>query len=656
MEIGSNATTDGPDSGAAAVPSIPPFATRATVWAIMVLIAIAFSPVLENDFVNWDDSDNLLSNPYFRGLGWPQIRWAWTTFWVGVYQPIAWMLLELQYVLFGLRPWGYHLSSIILHSAVCLAVYSLTDHLIARCSVVDSSRRVAVALAVGVFALHPLRVEVVAWTSCQPYLPCALFAILSVLAYLRAYPAFGLESRFWRSVSLASFVASLLSHATAVCLPLVLLALDYFPLRRLVDLGSIRRAVLEKWLFILAAAIFTVLGYFAKQGNASHPIEPPPILLRLGLAAYATFFYPLKTLLPIGLQVHYPIPGKAPRDNGVVFLASLSVVLVSAAVIAFRRRSPGLLTAWVSYVAILLPNLGLIPFGSQLVADRYSYLSSVVVTVALAYGFTRVPVARSRIAFAAGMVVLLGLTTLTWFQCRTWRNSETLWSRSLGLTGGNDPIAHALLGKALAQQGRVAEAMPQFEEALRLDPQSGWMHYNLGTAVLRMDRASEAVSYLETAVRLNPDLAEARENLAAALSLQGRAKEATAQLELVVKLRPDWLKTRKKLILGLIAQRRFAGAKAHLEVVLREDPSDVSSRLVLSRVLTDIGRPDDAVVQLNEVIRLNPDSADAHFNLALVLSAMGRLDAASAQLQEVLRLRPEDTGARQALERIRANR
>jgi hypothetical protein len=203
------------------------------------LIAIAaFIPALDNGYVDWDDRRNFVANPHFGGLGGAQVKWAWSTFWLGVYQPMAWLLLEVQYAFWGLDPHGYHLTSLLLHATNTVVLYVLTMTLLARCRP-DSFLKspgtcsLGAGLATALYAVHPLRVEAVAWASCQPYLPCTLFSMLAVLAYLRA---FGMDSSprwGWLAGSFVLFVVALLFKAVAVTLPAVLLILDVYPLRRL---------------------------------------------------------------------------------------------------------------------------------------------------------------------------------------------------------------------------------------------------------------------------------------------------------------------------------------------------------------------------------------------------------------------------------------
>ena len=242
---------------------------------LTLIVIYAFLPCLANGFVSWDDNKSFLENPFFRGLGAAQVRWAWTTFWVGAYQPLAWMLSETQYVFWQLNPRGYHLTSLLFQVANAIVLYVLTVALLVRCrtdSCLESpwTCSLSAGLATALFVVHPLRVEAVAWASSQPYLPCILFSMLSVLAYLRAFPTDSSPRWGWLVGSFLLFLAALLFKALAMSLPAVLLILDFYPLRRFEDGtgrwfgASARRAWLEKVPFVMTSLFFMGLASAAK--------------------------------------------------------------------------------------------------------------------------------------------------------------------------------------------------------------------------------------------------------------------------------------------------------------------------------------------------------------------------------------------------------
>jgi hypothetical protein len=444
------------------------------IWLVAVpvalLVLVAFASARDNDFVNWDDDINLRDNPHLRAPGPARVAWAWTTFRLGVYQPLAWLLFEAESLAWGLDPRGYHRASNLLHAANALARRRPDpSH--------ESPRTLATAagLATATFAVHPLRVEVVAWASCQPYLPCALFSMLAVLAYLRAVGTGQVPHQGWMAAAFGLFVAALLSHAIAVSLPAVLVILDVYPLRRLGDgpgrwSGPSSRGVWrEKVPFLLASLVFMGLAVAARSRGV-FASEQPSASARIAQACYGAWFYLLKTAWPLDLVAVYPLPReidwRAPR-----FLASIvATVGVSVGLFLLRRRWPGGLAAWLSYLAILAPSSGLIRTTEQVAADRYSYLATTGWVVAAAAVLCRSGRAGSRPraamgVIAMGLAVLPVLVLLTRAQCRTWRDTRTLWTHALAHDGSGS-VARYNLGHYLLEHGDPRGAAAQFAAAL----------------------------------------------------------------------------------------------------------------------------------------------------------------------------------------------
>ena len=396
-------------------------------WLIVIPLALivvyAFIPILGNGFVLWDDDQSFLANPYFRGLGAAQVKWAWTTFWVGVYQPLAWMLFEAQYVFCELDPRGYHLTSLFFQVANAVVLYILTVALLVRCrtdSCLESPwmRSLSAGLATALFAVHPLRVEAVAWVSCQPYLPCIFFSMLAVLAYLLAFPTDSSPRWGWVAGSFLLFVAALLFKALPVTLPVILLILDVYPLRRFGNGAgrwfgaSARRAVLEKVPFVMTSLFFTRLAIAARL-RSEFPLQHDVASVGIARACYAIWFYILKTALPLNLIALYPSPLEL---NWLALPYSLCIVAtlaISVGLFLLPRRWPGLLAAWLSYLVILAPNSGIIRISDQIAADRYSYMSMLGLVVLAAAGFCRLwRMSSRRRPDAASGIIAIGLGAL----------------------------------------------------------------------------------------------------------------------------------------------------------------------------------------------------------------------------------------------------
>jgi tetratricopeptide (TPR) repeat protein len=630
------------NAGAAARPTsiLPPL--------VLLLIALfAFGPILGNDFVAWDDDDNFLTNPHFRGLGRANLAWAWTTFHLGVYQPLAWMLFEAEYAAGGLNPRAYHLTSLLLHAAVGVAVYHLAVRIVGRAEPGRSPRaiRIACVLATASFVLHPLRAEVVAWASCQGYLSCALFSVLAVLAYERSRPPNSPPRARWSLASVLLFACGLLCHATAVALPLVLVVLDAYPLRRRPGLGPAgRRVLLEKWPFVLAAGACCVLAYLAK-GRSVRPFADFGPETRLAQAAYGTIFYLARTLVPIGLHAHHPLTSSL-RLAEPAFLVSLILASgLTILAIAGRRRWPGFAAAWLAYLAILAPNSGLVTFGHQLVADRYSYLSTIPFSILAAGLLARAMDRHGRLVLGIAVPLLLGLGALSWRQCSTWRDSTRLWSNVLAWDD-TSPAAHLNLGNLLSRQGRLDEAFNHYQMAAKLNPSSPDPYFNSAVLLANKGQLGEVDRYLAEAKRRGLPAHDADAWLGMVLSDQGRNAEALPLAERAFRAAPG--SVRSLVTYGTVLARtgRLDEAVTHLSRAIAIDPRLQSPRLALGLAFLDLDRMDVAARVLDDFLRLAPDSAEGHAALAEVFLKRGDQVAATRHFQEALRLDPGHPMAR----------
>ncbi len=637
---------------------------------LVLIVIAAFIPALDNGFVNWDDDENFLDNPFYRGLGPAQIKWAWTTFWLGVYQPLAWLLFEAQYVFWKLDPHGYHLTSVILHAANAVVLYLLTVTLLVRCQTELWQKSpwtcaLGAGLATALFAVHPLRVEVVAWASCQPYLPCALFSMLAVLAYLQAFERGTDPRRSWLAAAFVLFVAALLSHAIAVSLPAVLVILDVYPLRRFGDgpgrwFGlAARRAWREKVPFILASLVFMGLAFAARSRGAFSP-EQPDASVRIARACYGTWFYVGKTLLPLDLVAVYPLPREINWLTPPFMLSILGTLGVSVALLLLRRRWPGLLAAWLSYLVILAPNSGIIRFSNQITADRHSYMAMLGLVIAVAACLCRVGQTSARPRPAAMGIIALGLAALpalifmTRDQCRTWRDTNTLWTHALTCWAGSNSRAHYNMGHYFFRRGNIEAATAHYTEALRLDPGDVDVHNNLGVALARQGNYAEAATQYAEVLRLDPTDVAAHYNLAVALSRQGKDAEAATRYAEVVRIRPRSVDAHYNLGVVLSRQRKYAEAEAHYLETLRLNPGLAGAHDNLGTDLSRQGRFAEAEAHYTEALRLDPHRVDTHTNLGVVLSRQGRFEEAATHYAEALRLNPGYDEARKNLEADRA--
>ena len=615
-------------------PSARTLTHRRVSWLVPVLIALvtvaAFLPMLQNQFV-WDDEKNLLNNPHYRGLGWIQLRWMWTTFHMGQYIPLTWMTFGLDYLLWGMKPVGYHVTSLLLHATSAVAFYFVAFRIL-RIALPASVERgqATLALSAGfaalLFALHPLRVESVAWATERRDVLSGLFYLLTILVYLRARER-GERGNGWYWESLGLFACALLSKSMAVSLPVVLLILDVYPLGRLG--GSIgwwgehaRRAYIEKIPFVLlavAASVIAFLALFHIQNLA--PLDQLSMLGRLAVSAYSLTFYLWKTAVPVNLSPLYELHELDPWAPPYL-LSYGAVVALTVLALASRRRVPGLPAVWLAYVVILLPVLGVFQNGPQVAADRYTYLAglgwAVLAGAALISGW------RRRTLLVAGLVVcvLLAMGLLTWNQLRAWHDPETLWSHALGIDPKSS-IAENNLGTALADQGKVAEAVQHHRQALHLNPSYALAHYNWGNALAQQGKLAEAIGHYEQALGIKPDFADAHNNWGSALTQQGKEAEAIEHYEQALRLKPDSADAHYNVGTALAQQGKFAEAIGHYEQALRIKPDFADAHNNWGAALVQQGRRAEAIEHFQQALNIAPDYAQAKSNLVNTLRRLG---------------------------------
>lgn len=482
--------------------------------AVAALTLAAFAPTLGNDFVDWDDYGVLRDNPHYRGLGPAQIVWAFNTYHMGHYQPLTWLTFGVDHLLWGMDPLGYHLTSLALHALNAALCFLLIEAILLRTGArrehpaqgrggtrgEDAALPIASMAGALFFALHPLRVEVVAWAAVRGHLLASGFALLASLLYLRR----GRSS----TAALALFAASLLAKATAVTLPVVLLLLDHFVLRRFTDEkpGPVLREKLP-WFGLVGLFLLLALSAQASSGallgggEVAHSLSA-----RVLQACYGLCFYGLKTLLPFGLSALYPIGERLTPPQGVFLLSALAVAVVTATTVALRARWPGLLAAWLCYAVLVSPVLGFAQSGFQLAADRYSYLSCIPWAVLLAWGLRRIAGTKARrFALPATAALLLALAALSWQQTRVWRDSVTLWQRALAVSPESG-LVHYYRANALGAAGRLDEALAGYDRALALGlPLRASALSNRGLTRGALGQRSLALQDFDEAIRLAPN-------------------------------------------------------------------------------------------------------------------------------------------------------
>lgn len=565
-------------------------------WALPLLIAAltlaTFSPALRNGFVNWDDDVNLLENDGFRGLSADHLAWMFSTGRGGHYQPLTWLSFAADYAIWGApnnrTAFGYHLTNILLHAVAVVLFYFVACRLLGVATGVppdapDARTCWCAGFAALVFALHPLRVESVVWVTERRDVLSAVLLFACVLWYLRA-----VDRRrgyaVWLVMAWVAFGLSLLSKAAGMTLPVVLIVLDVYPLRRVQrGLATVTRIVVEKIPFAILAVAAGWLAMRAQlAAGAWRPLSQFGVLERIAAAAYGAMFYIWKFLSPTRLAPLYPLPSRE-QLLGPVFVICLVLIAVAVMVtVAYRRQFPAIPAAMCCYVLFLAPVSGLAQSGKQLVADRYSYLSLLAVALLLAGGLLRLWSTRGRDtegrrvvrAFQAlAVLFVVGIGALAAAQTTNWRDSRTLWRWAVEVNPRN-AVAQVNLAQAVAEQGDIKNAAAIYLSAIKLDPSDAKAQNGMGVTLLKLNQPVQALAFLSRAVELDKDNALYRCNLGYTLAGFGRFAEAADQYRRAIELSPRLILAYRKLGDLLVRLERYGDARDVMSEGLKHAPGD----------------------------------------------------------------------------------
>ncbi|HEX7938528.1 MAG TPA: hypothetical protein VF483_06010, partial [Gemmatimonadaceae bacterium] len=454
----------------------------ASALAVAVLAALPFLPALQNDFVSWDDNKNFIQNPFYRGLGLAQLKWMWTTFHMGHYVPLSWMTLGLDYVLWGMNAKGYHLTNILLHAANAVVLFFVARRLLSLALREDRHSAVvawSAAFAALVFAVHPLRVESVAWATERRDVLSGLLYSLTVLVYLRAVERSPMTSRTYAPV-FALFFAALLSKATAMTLPAVLLLLNVYPLRRL-TLATWRASMRQLFNELAPLALLSIAAMRASL-LALTPGPQLAILDKAGVSAYGVGFYLWKTLAPLNLSPIYPMPETVPLASAPYVASYITVAAILLFIVLGWRRRTGIAAALLGFLVIVLPMLGIVQNGPQVAADRYTYHPAAALALLAGAGFAAAWRRRRELTVLGGVTLLGTWSAMTVRQTRYWHDSESLWRHAVAVVPYS-AVAHDGFGTVLLRKDSVQAAMLEYQRAANLSPNYADAEANLAIAL-----------------------------------------------------------------------------------------------------------------------------------------------------------------------------
>jgi tetratricopeptide (TPR) repeat protein len=623
-------------------PVTVPVQPRWPAWLVAALLALmtilAYQPVWHAGFI-WDDDVYVTANPMLRSLGGLALIWRDPTATVQYY-PLVHTSFWLEYHLWALNPMGYHVVNVLLHALAAILLWRVLARL----------QLPGAWLAAGIFALHPVAVESVAWVTERKNVLSAVFYFAAALAYWRwdeplltagKKPDGTIRNPLrWYFFAFALFLAAILSKTVTCSLPAALLLAIWWKRGRI--------AGRDVWpllpFFAAGAGMGWVTSWLERtQVGAQGPEWAFSFFERCLIAGRALWFYAGKLFWPANLTFSYP-RWQINADEWWQWIFPAAALAVVAGLWRLRRRiGRGPLVAALFFGGTLFPALGftnVYPMRYSFVADHFQYLAGAGLMALAAAGLVKI---LRPIPFVAAALPL-GLAVLTWNQSRIYADQETLWRDTLA----KNPacwLARISLGITLDNEGRTDEAIRQFQEAIQLKPDDAETRNNLGAAFLNEGQTDEAIRQFQEAIQLKPDYAEAHYNFGTALDSKGQTDEAIGQYQEAIRLKPGYAEACNNLGNVLLKRGRIDEAIGEFQEAIRLNPDNAIAHYNLGSVLLNKGRTDEAVSQFREAVRIKPDYAEACNNLGNALLKSGQTGEAISQYQAAIRLKPDDANA-----------
>ena len=580
------------------------------VFFLFGTVLALFLPAIKGAFLYFDDNAYVVANAHVNtGMTGDNVVWAFTSFEKANWHPLTWLSHMMDVQIYGMDPWGHHLTNVLLHAINTVLVF-----LVFRRMTGAGWPSFLVAL---LFGLHPLRVQSVAWISERKDVLCGFFWFAAMWTYVRyaeeTKKAEG-RTRFFYLLTLIFFVLGLMSKTMLVTLPCVFLLMDYWPLNRWKQ-GAGSRVFFEKVPFFLLTAAISVVAYVAQQkGGMIGQMPNVHFVDRIGNALIGYVRYLGKLFWPAGLCIDYPHPGRWPSWQ--VIVAALMLGAISVVVWVLRRKRPYLFVGWLWYLGTLVPVIGLVQLASQSMADRYTYIPAIGICWMAAWGGVELARHHRYRVVLPVIVAFAGIACAirTSREIGYWRNDVTVWRRAATVLKDNFS-AHNNLGIVLAPTNSAA-AFIEFQEAVRENPYFSGAQKNLADQFLLRGQWDDAILHYQKALEIEPGSVWAEHGL-------GQAYEAKGQMAL---------------------------ACYHFNKAIERDPTSSTYENALGVALMNDGRTGDALIHFEKAVRNNPRDADAQYDLGSALLNQGRIDEAIDKFQTALILKPDFAYARSNLD------
>lgn len=571
---------------------------------LIVISCVAFGRIAFNDFINFDDDYYITENIQIKsGINTGSIKWAFTSLAVSNWHPLTWISHMMDWSLFGPNTSGHHLVSLLLHIGAVIFLFLFLNK--------TTNNIWPAAFAAAFFALHPLRVESVAWVSERKDVLSMFFGMVSLYSYA-FYTESPKPSKYLFCLIL--FALALMSKPMLASLPFFLMLLDYWPLGRWQKVYSAPPAIrnqlagklfLEKGPFIVLTIVSSMITFWAQhKGNSIIPIERLNFSERLGNAIVSYVNYLGKIFWPADLAIFYPYA--ISLTTWEIFISAIILIVITIVSLYHIKKLPFLFVGWFWYLGTLVPVIGLVQVGKQAMADRYTYLPSIGIAMILAwlipFLFQRTGL-RKKLLFSIAMAILCMLSFLTWMQCGYWKDSVTLFNHALRVTR-NNYLAYNNLGVALSEEGIIKEAIDYYNEAIRIKPDYVEAYYNRGTSYNKLGEYQRSIEDFNISIHIKPDYTEAYYNRGIAYASLGNSQRAIQDYDKAIRIKPDYAEP-------------------------------YNNR---GNVYANLGHYQKAIEDYNKAIRIKPDYALAYNNLGAVYLLKGNNDLGCRYAQKACAL------------------
>jgi tetratricopeptide (TPR) repeat protein len=658
---------------------MPPDKRRA-IWICLALAAVTFAVYAQGlrcQFLTFDDQAYVTENHHvLPGLTFAGVKWAFHSVVAGNWHPLTMLSLMLDCQIYGLRPWGFHLTSILIHVVNTVVLFLMLGRLTG-----STWRSASVAL---LFAVHPVHVESVEWIAERKDVLCGFFFLLAIMAYAKAQSSI---SRFRYGWVIVLYLLALMSKPMAVTFPCVLLLLDFWPLRRArgLDWPAWLRLVLEKWPMFLLSALWCGITMWAQGKSEAVASEVAlPLSERATNAMVAYFDYLRVLFFPWHLSIYYPYQHHQPLILGAA--AALALVLLTCLAIARANRWPWVVVGWLWFIGMLIPVIGLVQVGGQGWADRYLYLPCIGFLVLVVWAgaeiATRLPALKLLVPAAA-----LAFAAVTTLEIPYWKDTSTLFGRALEVTRDNYlamtlvgsmkadkgqlddaitlyrsalaikpiyPEGHFFLGRALERKGQTNDALAEYNQALKLRPEFDAANIMVGLELTKEKKFDQAIAHFQAALKDNPENAAAESDWGMALMKQGRWKESVEHYEQALRFDPNLAEARNNLAIGYLQEGRLADGVTQLRAALNLDPSDTETKYNLGQALNQEQQWSEAAELLKPLAQTEPSNFNVQFQYGLSLEHLGQTRDAMSHYAAALLKNPDFPDALQHLAWIAA--